>query len=69
MRWRAAWASPGCRGTASRGSWRPGELKPLPLVEGALRHHELYLVFADRDDAGPATRALADCLRKSCPGG
>lgn len=46
-----------------------GELQPLPLVEGALRHHELYLVFADRDDAGPATRALADCLRKSCPGG
>jgi len=45
-----------------------GELRPLPLVEGALRRHELYLVFADRDEAGPATRALADCLRKSCPG-
>jgi hypothetical protein len=25
-------------------------------------------VFADRDEAGPATRALADCLRKSCAG-
>lgn len=45
-----------------------GQLRPLPLVEGALRHQELYLVFADRDEAGPATRALADCLRKSCPG-
>lgn len=45
-----------------------GQLRPLPLVEGALRHHELYLVFADRDEAGPATRALAECLRKSCPG-
>ena len=46
-----------------------GALRPLDLVEGALRHHELYLVFADRDDAGPAARALAECLRKSCPGG
>lgn len=46
-----------------------GALRPLGLVEGALRHHELYLVFADRDDAGPAARALAECLRKSCPGG
>jgi DNA-binding transcriptional LysR family regulator len=44
-----------------------GTLKPLPLLEGATRHHELYLVFADRDDAGPATRALAACLRKHCP--
>jgi DNA-binding transcriptional LysR family regulator len=45
-----------------------GELRPLSLLEGAVRHHELYLVFADRDEAGPATRALAECLRKSCPG-
>jgi DNA-binding transcriptional LysR family regulator len=45
-----------------------GALLPLPLAEGAVRHHELYLVFADRDEAGPATRALADCLRKNCPG-
>lgn len=45
-----------------------GRLQPLPLAEGAVRHHELYLVFADRDDAGPAARALADCLRQSCPG-
>jgi DNA-binding transcriptional LysR family regulator len=45
-----------------------GALRPLPLLEGGTRSHELYLVFADRDEAGPATRALADCLRKSCPG-
>lgn len=45
-----------------------GQLQPLPLAEGALRHVELYLVFADREDAGPAARALADCLRRSCPG-
>lgn len=45
-----------------------GALRPLPLAEGAVRHHELYLVFADRDEAGPATRALAECLRKNCPG-
>lgn len=45
-----------------------GVLAPLPLAEGAVRHHELYLVFADREDAGPAARALADCLRRSCPG-
>jgi DNA-binding transcriptional LysR family regulator len=44
-----------------------GLLKALPLAEGALRHVELYLVFADREDAGPAARALADCLRRSCP--
>jgi DNA-binding transcriptional LysR family regulator len=43
------------------------ELRPLPLAEGGVRHHELYLVFADRDDAGPAARALAECLRKTCP--
>lgn len=46
-----------------------GSLRALPLLEGGVRHHELYLVFADRDDAGPATRALADCLRQSCPAG
>ena len=46
-----------------------GSLRALPLLEGGVRHQELYLVFADRDDAGPATRALADCLRQSCPAG
>jgi DNA-binding transcriptional LysR family regulator len=48
------------------GELERGELEPLALVEGATRQHELYLVFADRDQAGPAARALADCLRESC---
>lgn len=43
-----------------------GALRPLPLAAGATRRHELYLVFADRDGAGPAVTALADCLRESC---
>ena len=40
-----------------------GELKPLPLKEGAVRWAELYLVFADRDYAGRDTRRLADIIR------
>nr|WP_299245687.1 LysR family transcriptional regulator [uncultured Halomonas sp.] len=41
-------------------------LKPLPLAEGGNRHEELYLVFANRDSAGPATRALAQALQTVC---
>ena len=47
-----------------------GLLKPLPLSEGATRHQMLYLVIADRDGAGPGTRALARLLRDAaatCP--
>jgi DNA-binding transcriptional LysR family regulator len=51
-----------------RGELAAGELQPLALEEGAERHHELYLVFADRDRAGPAVRALADCLRAGAAG-
>jgi DNA-binding transcriptional LysR family regulator len=36
-----------------------GQLKPLPLREGAERWAELYLVFADRDYAGPGALRLA----------
>jgi DNA-binding transcriptional LysR family regulator len=43
-----------------------GLLKPLPLVAGASRHEELYLVYADRDSAGPATQALARVLHATC---
>lgn len=39
-----------------------GALKPLPLVEGAERFSTLYLVFADRDAAGPGTRRLAQII-------
>ena len=41
-----------------------GTLKPLPLREGAERFVELYLVFADRDAAGPGTLRLAEIIRQ-----
>lgn len=48
-----------------------GTLKPLPLREGAERWGELYLVFADRDAAGPGARRLAEIIhegvRALCP--
>lgn len=54
-------------------SWMPKEmierelnenlLKPLRLREGAERQTEIFLVFADRDLAGPATRALGEIFR------
>ena len=40
-----------------------GNLRPLPLSEGKDRFAEIYLVFADREYAGPATLALAELLR------
>ncbi len=39
-----------------------GELLPLPLREGGAGTSTFYLLFADRDAAGPATRALAELL-------
>ncbi|MBI3276028.1 MAG: LysR family transcriptional regulator, partial [Methylocystis sp.] len=48
-----------------------GELKPLPLREGAERWAALYLIFADRDAAGPAALRIAEIIRASiaqhCP--
>jgi DNA-binding transcriptional LysR family regulator len=41
-----------------------GELVPLPLQQGGTGVETLYLVYADRDGAGPATRALAEMLRE-----
>jgi DNA-binding transcriptional LysR family regulator len=41
-----------------------GELKPLPLREGATRIAPLYLVFADADYAGPGARKLAQIIRE-----
>ena len=40
-----------------------GELKPLPLREGAERFATLYLVLTDPDAAGPGTRLLAGIIR------
>lgn len=48
-----------------RGELERNELKPLPLREGAERWGELYLVFADRDYAGPGALRLAQIIRES----
>lgn len=47
-----------------RGELQSGLLKPLPLRGGRERTAQLYLVFADLDAAGPATRRLAQVLRE-----
>lgn len=48
-----------------------GQLKPLSLREGAERHATLYLIFADRDAAGPGALRLAEIIRETvaqcCP--
>jgi DNA-binding transcriptional LysR family regulator len=51
-----------------RGELERGELKPLPLREGGERWAELYLVFADRDYAGPGARRLAQIIREDVAG-
>jgi len=47
-----------------------GALKPLALREGGERVATLYLVYAERDTAGPGTRRLAQIIqeevRRSC---
>jgi len=47
-----------------RGELERGELKPLPLREGGERWGNLYLVFADRDYAGPGALRLAEIIRR-----
>jgi len=42
-----------------RSELEQGLLKPLPLREGAERLVQLYLVYADRDYAGPGAQRLA----------
>lgn len=41
-----------------------GSLKTLPMREGSERFAQLYLVFADRDHAGPGTLRLAEIIRE-----
>ena len=41
-----------------------GVLKALPLREGGERSGDLYLVFADRDYAGPGALRLAQIIRQ-----
>ena len=46
-----------------RGELERGALVPVPLREGAERQGSLYLVFADRETAGPGTLRLAELIR------
>jgi DNA-binding transcriptional LysR family regulator len=48
---------------AIQGELQRGALVPIPLREGAKRTGSLYLIFADRDAAGPGTLRLADLIR------
>jgi DNA-binding transcriptional LysR family regulator len=54
-----------------RGELAAGTLKILPLRDGAERFSELYLVFADREAAGPGTLRFAEVIRtetaRNCP--
>lgn len=43
---------------------KAGTLKPLPLRDGGERYAELYLIFADREHAGPAALRLAEIIRE-----
>jgi DNA-binding transcriptional LysR family regulator len=47
-----------------RSELETGVLKPLPLREGGERWADLYLVFADRDYAGPGALRLAHIIRE-----
>ena len=44
------------------GELAAGTLKPLPMREGGVRFAQLYLVYADRENAGPGTVRLAEIL-------
>jgi DNA-binding transcriptional LysR family regulator len=44
-----------------------GDLRQLNLREGAVRSVQTYLVFSDRDGAGPATLRLAEILQIELP--
>ena len=41
-----------------------GTLKALPMREGGERFAEMYLVYADRENAGPGTLRLAGIIRE-----
>lgn len=45
-----------------------GELKPLPMRDSPQLLRSLYLVFADRDGAGPGVRRLAEIIRQQVRG-
>jgi len=45
---------------------RDNKLKKLPLNEGAYNTGILYLIYADLNRVGPATKQLADILKNVC---
>ena len=47
-----------------RGELERGELIPLPLDEGGIRHGHLYLIQPDRDAAGPGQRRFVEALER-----
>lgn len=47
-----------------RGELERGALKPLPLREGAEKAGTIYLIFADREAAGPGALRLAQIIRQ-----
>jgi DNA-binding transcriptional LysR family regulator len=42
-----------------------GKLKPLPLREGRERSAQLFLIYADREYAGPGVKRLGELLRQT----
>lgn len=48
-----------------RNELEAGQLKPLPLKEGAERWGALYLVYPDPDAAGPSARRLGEIIRNA----
>jgi DNA-binding transcriptional LysR family regulator len=48
-----------------RGELERGALKRLPLRDGAERVGQFYLVFADRESAGPGTLRLAEIIHQA----
>jgi DNA-binding transcriptional LysR family regulator len=47
-----------------RAELEQGLLKPLPMREGGARMEQLYLVYADRDCAGPGAQRMAQIIRE-----
>jgi len=47
-----------------RGELHTGSLKALPVREDGVREVPLYLIYADRDGAGPGVRRLAEIIRE-----
>jgi len=47
-----------------RGELQRGSLKPLPLRDGSDRAGQFYLVYADRENAGPGTLRLAEIIHQ-----